>query len=210
MLKYEYFILIYIFMQTLSIPSLAGSSPPVLPAVQPYTMVSMFHRTTLRFALVFAVTAFTFSVSHAGAQDKNPPRVRKMTVPPAASRIDVSVIRDSNGKPVEHAAVIFHPLQGERDHGVLEVKTNEDGKAMVDVIPIGDTVRLQIIAKGFQTYGDDFKVDRPEISMEIRMKRPGEQYSIYKNHGDAANNGPNDNSQKPSEGDKPKQQAPPK
>jgi hypothetical protein len=50
---------------------------------------------------------------------------------------------------------------------------------MVDVIPIGDTVRLQIIAKGFQTYGGDFEVDRPEISMEIRLKRPGGQYSIY-------------------------------
>ena len=61
----------------------------------------------------------------------------------------------------------------------MELKTNEDGKAMIDVIPIGDTVRLQIIAKGFQTYGEEFKIDRPEISMEIRMKRPGEQYSIY-------------------------------
>ncbi len=170
----------------------------------------MFRRSSIRFALVLAVTVFTFSICHAGAQDKSSPRVRKMKVPPPASRIEVSVVRHSDGKPIEHAAVIFHPLQGERDHGVMEVKTNEDGKSMVDVIPIGDTVRLQIIAKGYQTYGGDFKVDKPEISMEIRMKRPGEQYSIYKNHGGTANNGSGDNSQKPSEGDKPKDQAPPK
>ena len=174
----------------------------------------MLRRSTFRIALVLAATAFTFSAFHASAQDKDgpsdkdAPRVRKMKVPPAASRIEVSVVRHSDGKPIEHAAVIFHPILGERDHGVMEVKTNEDGKSMVDVIPIGDTVRLQIIAKGYQTYGGDFKVDRPEISMEIRMKRPGEQYSIYKNHGDA--NGSGNNSQKAPEGDKPKEQAPPK
>ena len=53
---------------------------------------------------------------------------------------------------------------------------------MIDVLPIGDTVRLQIIAKGFQTYGGDFKIDKAEMALEIRMKRPGEQYSIYKPH----------------------------
>lgn len=175
----------------------------------------MLRRSTFRIALVLAATAFTFSAFYASAQDKDgpsrkdTPRVRKMKVPPPASRIEVSVVRHSDGKPIEHAAVIFHPLEGERDHGVMEVKTNEDGKSMVDVIPIGDTVRLQIIAKGYQTYGGDFKVDRSEISMEIRMKRPGEQYSIYKNH-DNANSGSSGNSQKAPEGDKPKDQAPPK
>jgi hypothetical protein len=115
------------------------------------------------------------------------------------------VIRDSNGKPVEHAAVIFHPILGDRDNGVMELKTNEEGKAMVDVIPIGDTVRLQIIAKGFQTYGGDFKVDRPEISMEIRLKRPGGQYSIYGN-----NSKKSAEPQKPAAEEKPQDQAPPK
>ena len=43
-------------------------------------------------------------------------------------------------------------------------------------------VRLQIIAKGFQTFGEDFKIDKSEMAIEIRMKRPGEQYSIYKDH----------------------------
>ena len=64
----------------------------------------------------------------------------------------------------------------------MELKTNEDGKAIIDVIPIGDTVRLQVIAKGFQTYGQDYKIDKSDMSMEVRLKRPGEQYSIYKNN----------------------------
>jgi len=43
-------------------------------------------------------------------------------------------------------------------------------------------VTLQIIAKGFQTFGDDYKIDKDQLAIEIRMKRPGEQYSIYKPH----------------------------
>jgi hypothetical protein len=71
-------------------------------------------------------------------------------------------------------------MEGEKDTGNMELKTNEDGKTVIDVLPIGDTVRLQIIAKGFQTFGDDYKIDKAEMAIEIRLKRPGEQYSIYK------------------------------
>jgi hypothetical protein len=64
----------------------------------------------------------------------------------------------------------------------MELKTNEDGKTIIDVLPIGDTVRLQVIARGFQTYGEDYKIDKSDMAIDIRMKRPGEQYSIYKSH----------------------------
>jgi hypothetical protein len=45
---------------------------------------------------------------------------------------------------------------------------------------------MQIIAHGFQTYGEDYQIDKPNMSIEIRMKRPGEQYSIYKMHDNGA------------------------
>ena len=77
-------------------------------------------------------------------------------------------------------------MEGEKDKGNMELKTNEDGKTIIDVLPIGDTVRLQVIAKGFQTFGQDYKIDKAQLAIEIRMKRPGEQYSIYKDHGEAA------------------------
>jgi hypothetical protein len=111
-----------------------------------------------------------------------PKRGRKYKAPPPTARIEVTVLRDVSGKPIENAAVIFHPMQGERDKGNMELKSNEDGKAIIDVLPMGDTVRLQIIAKGFQTFGGDYKIDKPEMAIEIKMKRPGEQYSVYKNH----------------------------
>ena len=50
-------------------------------------------------------------------------------------------------------------------------------------------MRLQVIAKGFQTYGEDLDIDKAELSVDVRLKRPGEQYSIYKNHGQNADAG---------------------
>ena len=172
----------------------------------------MFRRTSLRIAVILAGIGIAFSTFHVGAQDDDTSRYRKMKVPPLSSRIEVTVLRDIDGKPIEHAAVIFHPLKGERDHGVMELKTNEDGRAVVDVIPIGDTVRLQIIAKGYKTYGGDFQVDRPEITREVRLLRPGQQYSIYRKHGDSAKSGKasESESEKSTESEKPKDQAPPK
>lgn len=146
----------------------------------------MFRRPFLRLSLSVVAFALLAGSLFAGAQQDNARKGRKYRVPPPSSRIEVTVLRDSSGKPIEHAAVIFHPIEGERDKGGMELKSNEDGIAVIDVIPIGDTVRLQVIAKGFQTYGIDFKVDKPAIVMEVRMKRPGEQYSIYKNRGETA------------------------
>jgi hypothetical protein len=80
-------------------------------------------------------------------------------------------------------------MVGEKDEGNMELKTNEDGKTIIDVLPIGDTVRLQVIAHGFQTYGEDYKVDKADMAIDIRMKRPGEQYSIYKSHDTTATGG---------------------
>ena len=122
------------------------------------------------------------------AQDSNQ-HGRKYKAPPPSAHIEVTVLKDFNGKPVIDAHVIFHPTEGDRDKGSLEVKTNEDGKAIIDVIPIGDTVTLQVIADGYQTYGQSYKVDKPEMTMEVRMKRPGGQYTIYKNPGPNSGSG---------------------
>jgi hypothetical protein len=137
---------------------------------------NLFHR-------IVVVTGLMLVLGSAAirAQDTDK-RGRKYKAPPPTAHIDVTILRDYNGKPIENASVIFHPMDGERDKGAMELKTNEDGKTMIDVLPLGDTVRLQVIAKGYQTYGEDFKVDKAEMGFEIKMKRPGQQYSIYKQH----------------------------
>ena len=156
----------------------------------------MFHRSTIRRSFFVACIALAVCSLHSGAQQDSQ-RSRKYKAPPPSARIEVTVLRDVNGKPIENAAVVFHPMQGESDKGAMELKTNEDGKAVIDVIPIGDTVRLQIIARGFQTYGQDYKIDKSSMAMEIRMKRPGEQYSIYKERDETPASGKNPDADKP-------------
>jgi hypothetical protein len=151
-------------------------------------MMPMPRRSFFRFSILAAVTGLLLVSLAATAQDSSK-RGRKYKSPPPTARIEVTVLRDVNGKPIENAAVIFHPMEGEKDKGNMELKTNEDGKTVIDVLPIGDVVRLQIIAKGFQTYGEDYKIDKPEMAVEIRLKRPGEQYSIYKMHPGAGDAG---------------------
>jgi hypothetical protein len=152
----------------------------------------MFCRPLSRLFVVVAGLAL-IAGSCASAQEK---RGRKYKAPPPTAKIEVTVLKDVNGKPIENASVIFHTLN---DPGNMQLKSNEDGKALIDVLPIGETVRLQIIARGYQTYGQDYKIEKGEMAIEVRMKRPGEQYSIYKDHaGDKK-----DDADKPAEGSKP-------
>lgn len=134
------------------------------------------------FLVVLASAVFPLS---ALAQKDDSGWSRKYKTPPPSSRIEVTVLKAFNGKPIGNAAVIFHPIEGDKDKGVLELKTNEDGKAVIDVIPIGDTVRLQVIANGYQTYGQDYKIDKADMTMEVKMKRPAPQYSTYGSAGSA-------------------------
>lgn len=145
-----------------------------------------------------AILCMVAGVSTAAAQSSK--RGRKYKAPPPTAKIEVSVLRDRDNKPIENAAVIFHTL---KEKGNMELKSNEDGKALIDVLEIGETVRLQIIAKGYQTYGGDYKIDKGDMAIEIRMKRPGEQYSIYKDHPEGRNQDQPQDNDKPKEDPKP-------
>jgi len=93
------------------------------------------------------------------------------------------ILKDFNGKPIRNASVIMHPVKGngKQSKTGLELKTDADGKTSFDGVPFGK-LRVQIIAQGYQTFGDDYSVDKPEMEIVVKMKRPGEQYSIYKDH----------------------------
>lgn len=123
-----------------------------------------------------AVTALSAAVC-AHAQDEA--RGRKYKDPPPVAHISVVVSRASNGKPVENAAVIFHTFHQGKDQGNMEVKTNEDGKAVIDVIPIGDEVQVQVFKTGFQTWGQTFTNDLATRDLLIKVKPPAGQYSTY-------------------------------
>jgi hypothetical protein len=125
--------------------------------------------TGMRWAILMAVLA-ALAVIVAPAQDES-------------ASLKFLVIRDYNGKPVRNASVVMHPVEknGKQARGGLQIKTDPEGKASFDGVPYGK-LRVQVLAEGFQTFGDDYDVDKPEMQITIRLKRPSGQYSIYDEH----------------------------
>lgn len=130
-------------------------------------MKKMFVRSAVLLAVV------TMAGAAAGQKDKDDAPTSWLTF---------VVIKDDNGKPVRNAAVIMHPVaKGKQGHGGMELKTDVDGKTNYDGIPYG-MLRVQVLAPGFQTYGQDFDVEKPKMDFVIKLKRPQGQYSVYDDH----------------------------
>jgi hypothetical protein len=97
-----------------------------------------------------------------------------------SSDLKFLVLKDYNGKPVRNASVILHPLRkdGKQDRGGFQLKTDQEGKTSFEGVPYGK-LRVQVLARGFQTYGEDFEIKQPTTEITIKLKQPSGQYSIY-------------------------------
>ena len=97
------------------------------------------------------------------------------------SELKFTVVKGDTGKPIKNASVILHPVnkKGKQSHGGLQLKTDIDGNASYAGVPYGK-LRVQVIAPGYQTFGDDYEVATPTQEITIKLSRPKEQYSIYK------------------------------
>jgi hypothetical protein len=100
---------------------------------------------------------------------------------PKTANLNLIVVREANGKPVKNAEVVLHLLDndGNQKADGLELKTHDDGKADTGGIPYGK-VRIQVIAHGFRTFGQDYEVAQPTVEITIKLEKPKEQFSIYK------------------------------
>jgi len=105
------------------------------------------------------------------------------------------VVRDYNGKPVRNAGVVMHTVgkHDKQDRGGLELKTDAEGKASFDGVPYGK-LRIQVLASGFQTFGEDYEINQPTMDITIKLKRPEGQYSIYENQQNEKKPAPDPNS----------------
>jgi|SRR6516162_4167442 len=96
------------------------------------------------------------------------------------SNLHFTVVKDDNNKPVRNASVILHPVNknGTQGKGGFQLKTDNEGNTATEGIPYGP-IRVQVLAPGFQTFGEDYQVNQPTMDIQIRLKRPGEQFSTY-------------------------------
>ena len=94
-------------------------------------------------------------------------------------------VRGPSDKPIDRASVIVRFAEGRsvakfgkkvRTH--WELRTNQEGMVSVPPIPQGK-ILIQVIAKGYQTFGDYFEVREEEKTIPIKLNAPQPQYSAH-------------------------------
>jgi hypothetical protein len=97
-------------------------------------------------------------------------------------RVDVKTL---GGRPIERASVVLDFVEGRSALKLgkkiikhWEIRTNQDGIAKLPTIPQGK-VRIQVIAKGYQTFGETYTIEEEEKTIEIKLNPPQPQYSAH-------------------------------
>jgi len=95
------------------------------------------------------------------------------------------VVKTQGGHPVDRASVVVRFVQG---HSIVklgkavrttfELRTNQDGEAKIPSIPQGK-ILVQVIAKGYQTFGQTFDVNEDEKTLDVTLNPPQQQYSAH-------------------------------
>src|SRR5215471_6992306 len=95
------------------------------------------------------------------------------------------VVKSNTGKAVDRASVVVRFVEG---HSIVklgkavrttfELRTNQEGEAGVPSIPQGK-IRIQVIAKGFQTFGEVYDITDDEKTVNITLNPPQQQYSAH-------------------------------
>ena len=95
------------------------------------------------------------------------------------------VVKTQSGKPIDRAAVVVRFVEG---HSVVklgkairttfEMRTNQEGEVKIPSIPQGK-IRIQVIAKGYQTFGQIFDITDDEKTVDIALNPPQQQYSAH-------------------------------
>jgi hypothetical protein len=97
------------------------------------------------------------------------------------SELKFVVLKEENGKPVRNASVVLHQVDkdGRQEKGGFQLKTDKDGRTAYNGVPYGK-LRIQVIATGLQTFGQDYDIKEPAQEITIKLKPPQGQYTIYK------------------------------
>lgn len=95
------------------------------------------------------------------------------------TRLKIGVV-DPNGKPVGNASVYvrFNQTGGpfHKDKlAELNLKTNDDGSVKVPEIPQGK-IMIQVVAKGWHTFGKWYDIDKSEDTIQIKLENPPHWY----------------------------------
>jgi hypothetical protein len=100
------------------------------------------------------------------------------------AKLTIRVLNDSN-RPIDRASVVVRFVEGraylkfgKKIRDTYELRTNQEGEATIPEIPQGK-ILIQVIAHGYQTFGQTFDVKEEERTFEIKLLPPQKQYSTY-------------------------------
>ena len=103
---------------------------------------------------------------------------------PPMTKLNV-VVTTQGGHPVDRASVVVRFVEGHSVvklgravHDTYELRTNEEGLVKVPSIRQGK-IRIQVIAKGYQTFGQIFDITQDEKTVAIKLNPPQQQYSAH-------------------------------
>jgi Carboxypeptidase regulatory-like domain len=94
------------------------------------------------------------------------------------------VVTTRSGRPIDRADVIVRfggrsvVKLGKMVRTTWEMRSSQEGVADIPDMPKGQ-IRIQVIAKGYQTFGDTFDVSEDERTIEIKLNPPQKQYSSH-------------------------------
>jgi len=94
-------------------------------------------------------------------------------------------VKSPYDNPVDNASVVVKFVKG-RSKAKLgkkiltswERRTNQEGLAKIPPIPQG-SILVQVIAKGYQTFGQTFEIDEEQKTIEVKLNPPQAQYSSH-------------------------------
>jgi hypothetical protein len=153
---------------------------------------STYRKSTLSFSTVMLAIAFLGATISTSAQASNSPQSNPpdqsnpanksaddKPTDPGMTRLKIRVT-DPSDKPVGNASVYvrYYTSGGFLHHEKLEelnFKTNQDGSVKVPEIPQGK-ILIQVIAKGWHTYGKWYEISQSEQSVPIKLDPPPHWY----------------------------------
>ena len=110
--------------------------------------------------------------------------VAALTLPAGEQTRLQIVLKNAEDKPVGNASVVVKFVQGRHKikltkiRKAWELRSNQEGSVRIPAIPQGK-ILIQVIAKGYQTFGETFDVDEEEKTIEIKLNPPQKQYSVH-------------------------------
>jgi 5-hydroxyisourate hydrolase-like protein (transthyretin family) len=135
-------------------------------------------------AIIVEVTAGEFAPFNQTFQVHEDRKTIEVKLASAMTRINVHVTTQG-GRPIDRADVVVKFVKGRsliefgrKLHTSWEMRTNQEGLAKVPEIPQG-TILIQVIATGYQTFGQTFEVYDIEKTIDVKMNSPQEQYSAH-------------------------------